>query len=120
MITEPPVITVPLQADENGILRAGSARAALASLITDYQNGTTPETIALRYAGLTTADVYFLIGYYLSRQTEFDEYLKAQQAPPADEHAAPAKKLTREILLARLEDETPDDESRSTGTRAQP
>lgn len=110
MITEPPVITVPLQADENGILRAGSARAALASLITDYHNGSTPETIALRYAGITTADVYFLIGYYLSRQAEFDDYLKVQQTTTDDEHGASPKKLTREILLARLEDETQDDE----------
>src|SRR5262249_19259648 len=71
IVTKP----VPLRTDAAGVLRVGKTRVSLASVISAFKEGATPEEIVQQYDVLSLAEVYAVIGYYLANQTEIDSYL---------------------------------------------
>ncbi len=97
--------TVPLSADEAGVLRVAGTRVSLDSVIYAFDEGATPEEIAQDFPTLELASVYSIISYYLQNRAEVEFYL-AQRAVEREE----LKKETetrfdpqgvRERLLAR-------------------
>jgi uncharacterized protein DUF433 len=44
-----------------------------------FHNGATPEEIVQQYDGVSLADVYAVIGYYLENQSAIDSYLAARR-----------------------------------------
>src|ERR1043166_66094 len=82
--------TVPLSADEAGVLRAAGTRVSLASLIYAFDEGATPEEIAQAYPTLDLAAIYSVIGYYLQNRAEVEQYLEQ-------------RKVTREELKKEVE-----------------
>jgi uncharacterized protein (DUF433 family) len=107
MIATPLPEPVPIYTDEHGRLRIVNTRVLLDLVIYAFQMGHTPETITEQYPSLSLDDVYLAIGYYLRHKDKIDVYLREQEAEAEaaqriDEAHNPPK-LTREILLARLE-----------------
>lgn len=65
----------PIREDETGTLRVGSTRMAIDVVLTDYNDGASPEEIARRYPVISLADIHGVIGYYLGHKAEIDAYL---------------------------------------------
>jgi len=72
--------TVPLATDSEGVVRIGSTRVSLDSVIGAFRNGATSEEIVLQYPVLDLSDVYAVIGFYLKNKGEVEQYLEQQQA----------------------------------------
>lgn len=107
MIATPLHEPMPIWQDEHGRLRVGNTRVLLDLVIFSFQQGNPPETIIDQYPTLSLDDVYLAIGYYLRHRDSIDTYLRQQEAEAEalrrEDEARNPPKLTREILLARLE-----------------
>ncbi|MGD0899992.1 MAG: DUF433 domain-containing protein [Thermoguttaceae bacterium] len=96
---------VPLEQGEDGVIRVGGTRVTLDTIVTAYQQGEPPETIADQYPSVSLPDVFAVIGFYLRHRNEVEGYL-AQERQRADavrrKHDArfPQEGL-RDRLLAR-------------------
>ena len=80
---------VPLRVDDSGTVRVGDTRVTLDILIGAFKLGATAEQIAEQYPTVHLCDVHSVLGYYLRRQDEVDEYLRVR--------AADAERLRSEI-----------------------
>jgi len=69
----------PLATDSEGVVRVAGTRVTLDTVVAAFHDGATAEEIAEQYPSLRLADIYAVIGYYLRRQDEVDEYLAARQ-----------------------------------------
>src|SRR5919199_2064742 len=98
--TDPP----PLRNDEGGAVRVGNSRISLDLVVSQYENGMTPEDMVRAYDTLGLADVYGVIAYYLRHRDEVRAYLKRREeeaeALRAQIEAGHAR-VSREELLAR-------------------
>jgi uncharacterized protein (DUF433 family) len=70
---------VPFTVDSDGVVRIGKTRVTLDTVVTAFLEGATAEEIAQQYPTLELADVYSVIGYYLRRQTEIEDYLRQER-----------------------------------------
>lgn len=80
MSRSPVTEIVPLETDSNGVVRVGKTRVTLDTVVAAFCQGATAEEIAHQYPSLDLADVYQIIGYYLRRPTEVEEYLRERKA----------------------------------------
>ena len=69
---------VPLRSIQ-GVLRIANTRVTLDTVVAAFDNGATAEEIAQQYPSLALADVYQVIGYYLRRPAEVQQYLAERQ-----------------------------------------
>ncbi len=74
----------PLHEDTAGVLRVGSTRVSLDSVVAAFHRRGTPEQIVEEYPSLELADVYDVIAYYLRHRTDVDRYLREQQQAASD------------------------------------
>ena len=72
--------TIPLETDSSGIVRVGKSRVTFDTVIAAFRQGATAEEIVHQYPSLDLADVYQVIGYYLRRSSEVEEYLQERKA----------------------------------------
>ena len=97
--------TVPLFADEAGVLRVAGTRVSLDSIVYAFDEGATPEEIAQDFPTLDLAAVYSVIGYYLQNRAEVEEYLEQRRAQRDELKAEVESRFNpqglRERLLAR-------------------
>lgn len=70
---------VPLAPDNEGVIRVGGTRVTLDTVVGAFEQGATPEEIALRYTSLQLADIYLVIAYYLRHQAEVKAYLEQEE-----------------------------------------
>jgi uncharacterized protein (DUF433 family) len=70
----------PLQRDASGALRVGQSRVLLELVVRGFQDGLTPEAMVGRYAGLTLAEAYAAIAYYLRHREDVQQYLTEREA----------------------------------------
>jgi uncharacterized protein (DUF433 family) len=70
---------VPLTSDADGVLRIGSTRVTLDTVVAAFREGMTPEGIAEQYPSLRLAEVYSIIAYVLNHIEEVDSYLRERQ-----------------------------------------
>jgi len=75
---------VPLITDADGVVRVGSTRVTLDTVVAAYGDGLTAEGIVEQYSSLRLSDVYKVIGYFLSHQEEVNAYLRARQQLAAE------------------------------------
>jgi uncharacterized protein (DUF433 family) len=68
--------TIPLETDEDGVIRISQTRVTLDTIVTAFKDGATAEEIAQQYPTVSLADVYYVIGYYLHRKDEVEAYLR--------------------------------------------
>jgi uncharacterized protein (DUF433 family) len=97
--------TVPLSADEAGVLRVAGTRVSLDSVIHAFDEGATPEEIAQDFPTVDLAAIYSVISYYLQNRVEVERYL-ARRAVQREElrketEACFNPQGLRERLLAR-------------------
>jgi uncharacterized protein (DUF433 family) len=99
---------VPLMTDRDGMVRVGATRVTLASLLSAFQAGATPEEIVQQYPTVQLAEVYAVVAYYLRHQEEVDAYLRAHEAEEAEVRAINEARFDpvgiRERLLSRRTD----------------
>lgn len=96
---------LPLHTDRDGTVRVGGTRVPLDTVIGAYEDGATPEEIALQYDSLLLADIYAVIGHYLRHRAEVQEYLQrrsdlSQRIRRQNQARSPGQGV-RERLLAR-------------------
>ncbi len=71
--------TVPLSADQAGVLRVAGTRVSLDSVLFAFDEGATPEEIAQNFPTLDLAAIYSVIGYYLQNRAEVEKYLEQRK-----------------------------------------
>ena len=71
---------IPLQTDDDGVVRVGGTRVTLDTVVTAFRNGATAEQIVQQYPSLVLADVYQVLGYYLKHSIELESYLSRSEA----------------------------------------
>jgi uncharacterized protein (DUF433 family) len=96
---------IPIKEDKMGVIRVGSTRVTLDTVVHAFQRGHTAEEIVSHYPALKLADVYAVISYYLNNQSQVQTYLQRQQVETekvlAKIETNPDYQLFRERLLAR-------------------
>jgi len=97
--------------DSYGVLRVGKTRVSLDSVVYDFKQGADAAEIQRDFDTLSLAEVHAAIAYYLHNKQEVEAYLVKQQAEQARarmeiERDFPPR-LTRKMLLARLNGEDP-------------
>lgn len=99
--------TPPLKIDADGVVRVRGTRITLDSVVTAFRDGASAEEIVQQFPTLALADVYAVIAYYLSHQTDVDAYLDSRRARSAliraENEARVETKDIRDRLLARRE-----------------
>jgi uncharacterized protein (DUF433 family) len=76
LITAEPV---PLASDADGVVRVGSSRVTLDTVVAAFREGMTPEGIVEQYPSLRLADVYSVIGYVLTHAEAVATYLEGRR-----------------------------------------
>ncbi len=96
---------VPLLSDPRGVVRVGSTRVTLDTVVAAFATGATAEEIAHQYPSVELADIYAVITYYLRHRTEVNDYLRGRECEAgevrADNEARYDPVGVRERLLAR-------------------
>ena len=84
-----------------GVYYVPGTRISLDSIVYAFREGCSPETIREDFVGLTLANVYGAIAFYLDHQTEIDAYLlrRREQWAELERQGTPAS----QDLPARLE-----------------
>ena len=70
---------IPLETDADGVIRVSNTRVTLDTIVTTFKEGATAEEIAQQYPTVPLADIYYIIGYYLRRRKEVEEYLEKRK-----------------------------------------
>jgi len=96
--TEP----IPLIVDPNGTIRVGNTRVTLESVVAAYLEGATAEEVAQQYPSLVLADIYAVIGYYLRRRSEVEDYLQIRRRQTEEVRKQNEARFPPEGLRARL------------------
>lgn len=94
----------PIREDADGVLRVGNTRVRLASVLSAFKTGSTPEEIVLKYPSLDLTDVYATITYYLWHREEVDPYLDAAEKRSIAVQDENQSRLPNAGLRQRLED----------------
>lgn len=66
---------IPLATDADGVVRVGSSRVTLDTVVAAFREGMTPEGIVEQYPSLRLAEVYSVIGYVLRHAEQVETYL---------------------------------------------
>jgi uncharacterized protein (DUF433 family) len=72
--------TVPLQVTSEGAIRVVGTRIGLDVIVSHFNNGESPETIAAKFPTLSLSDAYAVIAFYLRNRREVDTVLAEQDA----------------------------------------
>lgn len=100
-----PAHPAPLRADADSVMRVGSTRVPLDTLVGAFLNGCTAEEIVMKYPALDLTDVYATIAYYLWNRAEIGAFLAERErdgrALRDDEEARHPSAGIREMLLTR-------------------
>ena len=97
--------TPPLTADAGGVVRVGTTRVTLDTIVSAFQDGSTAEEIAEQYPSVTLAQVYAVIAYYLAHRVEVENYLMIRARQTGEARQANERLFSsvgvRSRLLAR-------------------
>lgn len=99
VIEAPPV---PLRADDHGVLRVGTTRVPLDTVVYAFNQGASPEEIVMSYPTLDLGHVYAVVNYYLYNRAEVDAYLRQREAEAARIQVENEKRFPQEGIRARL------------------
>ena len=98
---------IPLRVDEDDVIRVGSTRVTLTTLVHAFNQGLTPEEIVTDFPALLLADVYAVITYYLNNREAVENYLSEQDREADRIRTVVEAKIEsyefRKRLLARAE-----------------
>lgn len=95
---------VPLRTDRDGVVRVGTTRVTLDSVVEAYLEGFGAEEIAEQYPALHLAEIYGVLSYFLRHRPSVEGYLAERTAQARATLAAPETPRAtglRQQLLAR-------------------
>lgn len=96
---------VPLMTGGDGVVRVGSTRVTLDTVVAAFHTGATAEEIAQQYPSVDLVDIYAVITYYMRHRGEVEEYLRAREREATEVRAETEARFdpvgVRERLLAR-------------------
>jgi uncharacterized protein (DUF433 family) len=95
----------PLRVDSGGVVRVGNSRIVLDLVVSQYENGMTPEDMVRAYDTLVLADVYAVIAYYLRHRDEVLTNLNRREEEALSLRTkieAERPQVSRQELLARI------------------
>jgi uncharacterized protein (DUF433 family) len=94
-----------------GVYYIPGTRISLDSIVYAFREGCSAESIREDFAGLTLADVYGAIAFYLDRQVDIDAYLlqrkeqwaelERQGSPPSSDLQTRLERARRSVSLPR-------------------
>ena len=61
---------VPIRTENDGVIRVGSTRITLDTVVAAFDAGSTAEEIVQQYPSIALADVYSVIAYYLRHRDD--------------------------------------------------
>ena len=104
-----PRLNVPLpeflSADAYGYVHAKGSRIGLQTIVRGYNNGYSPEMLALEYPSVSLATVHKVIAFYLENREEADRYLAECDADMEELRATsplgPSLEELRQRMVAR-------------------
>jgi uncharacterized protein (DUF433 family) len=67
---------IPLATDADGVVRVGSTRVTLDTVVAAFLEGMTPEGIVQQYPSLPLGQVYSVLGYVINHPAEVEAYLR--------------------------------------------
>ena len=98
-------VSVPLELADDGCIRVAGSRVTLDTIVTAFEQGETPESIADQYPGLALEDAYAVVAYYLRNREEVAAYLQERgrkaEAVRRGVESRHSQNGLREQLLAR-------------------
>jgi uncharacterized protein (DUF433 family) len=94
--------TVPLSADEAGVMRVVGTRVALDSVLHAFNEGATPEEIVQDFPTLDLAAVYAVVSYYLQNRAEVEQYLEQRKVRREELRQEIESRLSPQGLRERL------------------
>jgi uncharacterized protein (DUF433 family) len=92
----------PLIEDKNGVIRIGTTRVTLLSVINAYHQGASAEEIVQDFPTLTLAEVYATLAWYLQHRAETDSYLSELRRQAEQKRAEHDMTDIRRRLEARV------------------
>ena len=105
MLLVPETTLIPLNPDASGVMRVGSTRITLDTVVETFLDGATAEGIQEQYPSLDLSDIYAVISYYLRHQEEIDADRHVRQAVAAEKRKVVEQQFSpisvRDRLLAR-------------------
>ena len=93
---------IPLATDRDGVVRIGGTRVTLDTIVAAFQDGATPEEIVLQYPVLKLADIYAVVGYYLHRKDEVEDYLQERRQLAGRVQTENVSRFDQKGIRARL------------------
>ncbi len=101
MIQEFPVLPIPLERNDQGVIRVTGTRVSLDSILHAYfQNGATAEEIVLRFPTCRIEDIYTVLSWALHHPAFVSRYLAEQ----ADRRNDLVREIKRDAPQAGLRD----------------
>ena len=98
-------LPVPLEMDQEGVLRVSGSRVTLDTVVSAFDRGATPEEIASQYPTVPLPVIYAVIAYYLNHRDEVVAYLNRQKHQAVEVRAENERRFppqgVRERLMAR-------------------
>src|SRR4051794_16129433 len=64
--------------DPDGVMRVGTTRVTLDSIIASFEQGHSAESIQQQYPAPSLEEIYGAITYYLAHREEVEDYLRRQ------------------------------------------
>ena len=95
-------VTVPLEYNEQGVIRVSGTRVSLDSVLHAYNEGATPEEIVYRFPTVKLDDLYAVISYALRHPERIADYLNRQQTKQTQLRDELADQFPANDLRARL------------------
>jgi uncharacterized protein (DUF433 family) len=99
-----------VRVDEHGVMRVGTTRVMLDSLMAGFEQGHSPETLQQQFPALSLEELYGAITYYRSHRDDVQAYLKRQEAlwkalrAEAEKQASPVVKRLWALRGADMSD----------------
>ncbi len=93
---------LPLRRDSRGVIRVGSTRVTLESVLAAYREGESPEGILERFPSLDLAGIHATLAWYLGHLDEAESYMKRSREEGDANRARAVRRTSPSRLLARL------------------
>jgi uncharacterized protein (DUF433 family) len=92
----------PLRTDAHGVVRVGSTRVSLESVVVSFDRGASAEEIVESFPSLDLATVYGTLAYVLTERASVDAYLESRRELVDELRADAERKFPAAELRARL------------------
>lgn len=92
----------PLREDEHGVIRLGSTRVSLESVVIAFDRGASAEEIAESFPSVELATVYATLAYVLTERDRVDQYLSQRKTSVDELRAEAERRFPADGLRARL------------------